>query len=375
MAPSDARSLFAEIASVSRPAGSSAEGAARAVCAAWLVSDGFQVTERPFEYSTFPGRWGMPIAGAALFAIAAGTAAVIATNPVGGDLAMRNAFVAVAAVAAVGWWIGRYGTRAVPAMRRRGVNLEARRGEPRVWLVAHLDSKSQPLSLLSRAAGSVLLICGWVLAVAAWIAAKVAPFPSEAEFALMAVAAVSALSLAFAWIGDAGSGALDNASGVAAVLGAARTLDPATPVGVVVTSAEELGLAGARAWAAGRRACVAINCDGVDDTGPVTVTASGRDRVFWKGLWTSAGGATPLRFKRSLPGVLLDSSAFAEKGWTVCTVSKGTRASLARIHTRRDTLAAMSGSGVDTVQRIIALITAALVERSSAHGYSKGGLP
>ncbi|MEO8946422.1 MAG: M28 family peptidase [Gemmatimonadaceae bacterium] len=371
----DVRALLNEIGSVGRPAGSSAESAARMVCTAWLKSAGFEATEHAFEYSAFPGRWGMPVTGSALFLIGGVGAAVIAADPGNVNVAMRYAILMLSVVLAAGWWMGRYGTRLVPLMRRRGLNLEARRGVPKVWLIAHLDSKSQPLSLLVRAIGSVGLACGWILAIAAWAAVNVLQLPSEIEVVLLALSAAAALSLAFAWIGEAGSGALDNASGVASILGAVTLLDSATPVGIVVTSAEELGLAGARTWVAGRLPCVAINCDGVDDDGPVTITASGRGRRVWKKLAMSVGLASSVRFKRILPGVLLDASAFSESGWVACTVSKGARGSLARIHTRRDTVAALSGSGVEEVQKIIASIAGAMVERRNAPECRNGGLP
>ena len=46
-------------------------------------------------------------------------------------------------------------SRQIPAERRRGVNLVAIRGPeaPTLWLMAHLDSKSQPVPILARAAG------------------------------------------------------------------------------------------------------------------------------------------------------------------------------------------------------------------------------
>jgi hypothetical protein len=49
-----------------------------------------------------------------------------------------------------------------PVMRRRGVNIEATRGasSPQLWLVAHLDSKSQPVPMLVRVAGVIVLAVG-----------------------------------------------------------------------------------------------------------------------------------------------------------------------------------------------------------------------
>jgi hypothetical protein len=49
-----------------------------------------------------------------------------------------------------------------PVMRRAGMNVEATRGPSpaKVWLVAHLDSKSQPGPMLVRVAGVVVLAVG-----------------------------------------------------------------------------------------------------------------------------------------------------------------------------------------------------------------------
>jgi hypothetical protein len=53
---------------------------------------------------------------------------------------------------------GRAVARRVTALtwsRASATNLVATRGAPRVWLVAHLDSKSQPIPMLVRIAGII----------------------------------------------------------------------------------------------------------------------------------------------------------------------------------------------------------------------------
>ena len=356
----DAQALLARIAAVSRPAGSAAEADARAVCAARLLNSGLVVSNRPFSYSALPGAWGTPVAGLALLLTAIGTAAAIGR---GGSPARTLGCVGIAlgTITAAGWWAGRYGTRLLPVMRRQSVNLEASRGVPQVWLIAHMDSKSQPCSLLVRAWSAVTAAVIWVCLLLALAASLLFAVPAVLLTGLAWLAAAASVPLAASWVGTRGAGALDNASGVASVLGAVSLLDLAVPVGVVLTSAEEFGLAGARAWVEGRKAGVAINCDGVDDLGAVTVTAGRTGRRMWQGLVTESGVGTNVRLRRSLPGVLLDSVAFSDNGWTACTVSRGTRRSLARVHTSRDTLSKLDGEGVVEVSNVIAFLAGAII--------------
>jgi Zn-dependent M28 family amino/carboxypeptidase len=159
------------------------------------------------------------------------------------------------------------------------------------------------------------------------------------------------------WVGDVSPGALDNASGVAAVMIAAARVPAAVPLGVVLTSAEELGLAGARAWArAAPRPSggVVLNCDGVDDSGYLKVMYSGArpERAF-----RAFAGARPGR----LPlGVLVDALAFSGAGWDAVTLSRGTVATWGRIHSTRDTADRLTGAGVDSTATALATAAQAL---------------
>jgi hypothetical protein len=274
----------------------------------------------------------------------------------------------------MGAWLGSYGTRVLPMLRRVGVNLEARRGVPEVWLVAHLDSKSQPISLLVRAAAAVCVLSSWTCVMLAWAATWLIAVPPALLLVLVGCATVGSVPLLMSWIGTRSAGALDNASGVAAVLGAASRLDLAIPLGVVVTSAEEFGLAGARAWAHGLPASVAINCDGVDDAGMLTITAPGRGGCYlWQSLSRSEATGLDVRVRRSLPGVLLDATAFADRGWVACTVSQGTRKSLARVHTSEDTLTRLSGAGVERAAVLVASLAGAIIAWGDSPDCKKGG--
>jgi hypothetical protein len=64
---------------------------------------------------------------------------------------------------------------------------------------------------------------------------------------------------------------------------------------------------------------------------------------------------------RRMPlGLLTDSSALADAGWSAVTVSHGSFATLRRVHTTRDSLAFMAGTSVDDVAIILARAAEAL---------------
>jgi Zn-dependent M28 family amino/carboxypeptidase len=154
-------------------------------------------------------------------------------------------------------------------------------------------------------------------------------------------------------------GAVDNGSGVAAVLLAAEQLEPHQSVGVLITSAEELGLAGARDWAE-RLAADArvVNCDTVDDSGTWLCMYTG-SRPGLASLTDAIArrSGLNLRVRRLLPGILADSVAFSDRGVESVTVSRGSLATLARIHTRRDNSAALTGSSIGNAAALMAART------------------
>lgn len=338
---------LARLGARSRPTGGVAVAEARAYCAGVLRPLGFDVRERSFEYSAFPGAYAAPAFGLAIPALAT---LVFAT---------RHSALAwvVAALALVAIWllVRITGPRAVVDgrfMRRTGVNLEAVRGtgSPRVWLVAHLDSKWQPVSMIARVAGVLTLSIGLAaLAVLALVRPEAAPLA-------LGVTGLGAIPLVLSIVGDANHGTLDNASGTAAVLEAAEALPRDLAVGVLLTDAEELALAGARAWARAMAPGVALNCDSVDDDGPlVAMHTRAKPMYLTDRLQAAAAEAgEDLRTLRLLPGILTDSVALADAGWQTVTLSRGTLRTLRRIHTVRDTLDGMQGAGISGAAEVLA---------------------
>ncbi|HEU4630672.1 MAG TPA: M28 family peptidase [Gemmatimonadaceae bacterium] len=364
--PAEARALLAALAVQPRPAGSAAETRARARCAAWLRACGFDVRAERFTYSTLPGRWGTPAAGLAAGGAIVGAALLGRGGAPGSALVLLTA--AAVALAAAARWMARRGVLALPA-RATSENLVAERpahaGRTRVWLVAHLDSKSQPVPIALRAVGVIGTAAVWVVA-AALALAQLAGVDARAVWPLVGVVgAVVALPVALTVVGSASDGAVDNASGVAAVLEAARRVAPAHAVGVLLTSAEELGLAGARAWAAHVPPAVALNCDGVDDAGPLVAMYSGRRPARLADVLATVGEGR-VHVRRLLPGVLTDGVALADAGWPVVTLSRGTRATLRRIHTRRDDLAHLAGDGLADAAEVLARAATALAAPAGA---------
>jgi hypothetical protein len=373
-----ASSLLTQLARAPRFAGSDEESEARKLCKAELERAGFECRELPFEYSEWPGRWGPPIAAAfqaftvltvahmavhhgALSALAVGAAMLVALMLASSDVKRR--------------WIARF-----PLERARSTNLEARRGDPRVWLVAHLDSKSQTVPILVRIASSVVLAIVTVLSLIVLLLSLVGvSLPDMTWHALALAAVLGALPSMLCFVRNHSPGAVDNASGVVAALLASQSDSGPQNLGVLITSGEELGLAGARAWALsapelsdGELSALArseekpsakpeisfVNCDTVDEAGQWRCMYTGPkpDRIV--ATAETVAGALGVRFHvgRLIPGILADSMVFAERGLKAVTVGRGTLKTLARIHTRRDTSNTLTGKGAAEASAILSAL-------------------
>ena len=347
-----ARALVARIGAHPRPAGSEEERRVRMLCAELLADAGFTVRHVPFEYSTFAGRWATPLAGWLMLAVI-GTSTWLMRR---GDIAWAASLLLAAAAAGLvaGAVAARSGVLRLPLARARSTNLVAVRGEPVAWLAAHLDTKSQPIPMLARIGGIIVAGACWIALTAFAVVALIAARSSDAILDLWspvaAIGAAAGILVALSTVGARSPGAVDNASGVAAVLSVARAAPVELPLGVLLSSAEELGLAGARAFvAAGRPAgeARAVNFDGLDDGGLVVVMTHGRTGVVAAAARRAADIlGTRVRVGRGLPGVLTDGVALRDGGWDVVTIASGTLGTLARIHSPRDTAARLRGDGI-----------------------------
>jgi peptidase M28-like protein len=210
-----------------------------------------------------------------------------------------------------------------------GTNLIAHRPSgrptvrPSVWLVAHYDSKGQPISMLVRLLGSLLLVLGL------------------AGLVVDVMTAVVALGIGLALVAqnrvtDNSPGAVDNATALITILMAIDQLPRDAAVGVVFPDAEEYGLVGARALARDRaelfRDAAIINLDGIDDVGPATVFAHRPGPVG-----TAVARALEATHWRWLP-VIVDGIALRRVGRECATILKGGVATMMIVHSPQDTV-------------------------------------
>jgi len=216
-----------------------------------------------------------------------------------------------------------------------GVNLIGRpdgltAGRPTTWLVAHYDSKGQPISMWVRLAGFTLLVLGALLFLLNWIAAVVTLG--------LGLAIVSQNR-----VNDNSPGALDNASAVVTVLMAIDQVPRDAAVGIVFPDAEEYGLAGARALVADRaelfRDAAIINLDGIDDIGGITVFAHRPGPIG-----DAVARALAASRWRWLP-VVVDGIVLARVARECVTILKGNIKSMEAVHTPHDTTARLRLDG------------------------------
>ncbi|MDQ3244004.1 MAG: M28 family metallopeptidase [Gemmatimonadota bacterium] len=369
-----AADLIASLASDGRFAGSSQEAIARSACKDELRRLGFEVSEQRFSFSELPGKWAPPLV-ALLFIALASLTGYMASKPGGPAVGLVGLS---AGLAIIGWGAARvaaHGTAAIPWMRSSSTNLVAWRGRvsrqhPGICLVAHIDSKSQTIPMHLRIASVMASALGFIGLLLALVAASFAQLDQtgavstvifararDAVLVFSYATVASLLPLLVCLVGNRSRGALDNATGVATILLAVRQLDALTPVTVVITSAEELGLAGARAFVESNPAGgIAINCDTIDDEGRFICMSSGtRSNRLGIAIGRAAEReGISVSMTRMLPGVLADNIAFTDGGWESVTISRGNLGTLARVHTEGDRPERITGAGVVQASRLLA---------------------
>jgi hypothetical protein len=274
--------------------------------------------------------------------------------PIPGWIAALTGLVALSGVALLslgvmrrvfgGWWAG---------LTAEAVNVSATRGEgnPRLWLVAHSDSKAQKVSLRGRVGAAVLLGIGTAGVVACLGARLFDALPAALVLPWVSLGVIGGLAIAGRPVRDGSPGAVDNASGVIAALTAAEYLRDRTDVGVLITGAEEFGMEGARQWIrGGNRRGAFVNFDGLDARGRFNVMAHRPGRredatgggIDGRSLEASVvaelrGGGFDVRTAALPLGIFVDGSVLASVGMCGLTLSSGDWSTLGVVHTDRDT--------------------------------------
>lgn len=318
-----------------------------------LENLGYDVTDHPFEFSDWPGRFGPALVG---ILVSSGLGASWATAHGGEPLIALVMLVSTQIATALLIAASERFLLRFPRGRRKGVNLLASAGvvRPRWIIVAHRDSKSQfvPIALRIAAAGVAGIV--WTLMLAGMLLELLGMSTMLTSLPIAACGMVAGVILMACLTGNESAGALDNASGVAALLAVAEAERAAGDIAFLVTDAEEFGLAGASAIA-GSLAWIegVINIDGLDDDGPFRVL--GRYGTPRRGgapqieAALAAAGAEMQEHVRAMAvprGLLLDHLAFARAGIPSLTVMRGTWLSMARVHRPGDRPDRLTGAGV-----------------------------
>lgn len=351
----DASELLAQVEVLAKPRLTGSEGAAdtEAALRERFQELGYDLEEMEFGFSTWPGRFGLPVSGVVL-AITGAIGAWLITSglPTAGLVILVLGF----ALALTPLLILTPMLRRLPFGRVETSNLLFKRPDSRPsWiLMAHRDSKSQLVPTLVRVAAVVLGVLGWVALVvfaALWISGPPMTFQTGTWIAGAAVI-LAGLLLGLSWAGNTSPGALDNATGLAALLAVARRVEGGD-VAFLLTDGEEMGLAGARD-AAARLPPVqgVINVDGLDDDGVFYVAEGagwqrkGSAPQLVAALLT-AGRALDLPVqRRPLPRALqVDHLPLVTAGIPSVTLLRGRWGALMRVHRPADDPGHMDGTG------------------------------
>lgn len=368
------RTLLEEVRRFTYPRGSGGPGelGAGEDVAAELRAAGLDVHREAFRAS----RTALP--RLRFFAHGIGAAALAA---VGVSSASHPGAAAVLALAGLAWMAaaGRWNRRVERAFDTgamiRSDNVEgirAGRGDRpvRVVVMAHRDTKSSlwptfvPAFVLLLCAASMLGAAVWLGAIA--LAGGVAPSLAAPAWILAALLLVAGVNPS----GDASPGAMDNASGVAVLLAAARTLPKEdalrdAELRFLCTGAEEIGLAGAMRWIqahgeeldAERTLFVNVDSVGVGTrilAADVRGTAPGGVPAATLLRNAAREAGVPLRILSMLPAAGVDTMPIASRGFaTVTLLGEVTGRAAWRIHSARDTADHLNEEGLQRALRLV----------------------
>jgi hypothetical protein len=349
-----AKELVSELVCGPREAGTDEAVKAREKIQGFLEQQGYQVQVQRFRFST-AGLLGFPVFGAGLgwLALLEFPLLVIAEFPAWSGIAILGSGLVALAMIALGLGMG---WSSLGGDQREDANLVATRGPVvRRWIVAHLDTKAQGHSMAGR------LVAVWVTIAAAVLLLALAALRLGGPLPVAAVAPVSGLAIVAGFLAGRGKlkgkspGARDNGSGLMAALGAAELVnDP--EVGILITSAEEFGLIGARYFAQEMgerlRGSEVVNFDTIDDRGPWRLVVHGRPA---HALADRIATLLPDARQHRLPlGIFVDSLPLAQRGAAAITVAKLDWETFQLLHTPRDTADGLSYEAAVQAGEVIA---------------------
>jgi hypothetical protein len=256
----------------------------------------------------------------------------------------------------------------------------------RLVLLAHTDSKSQNMSIVTRATSSILLALGvFVLPIATslgllwpgWVTGSLA----AVWWTLWILALLGALVLTTLEVRDESCGAIDNAGSCGVLLETARAVAADPPRGVAVrvvfTGAEELGLAGGYAYAREAQAdpdwrdAIHLNFEGAgsgrklwytSETGPTGSYAGAGARATDLALQGIRRAGLSARRLGKLIGGEADHIPLVEAGLSAVTLMFSGGHTIA-VHTRDDQAQLLQADAMAAAGAIALGAVAALEER------------
>jgi hypothetical protein len=323
---------------------------------------GYQVRELPFSFSAWPARFTVPLLGMSYLALTLSAAGLLLR---GRDrVALSALLLAPPLLGAVATFAGAL-VLILPWGRVHTANwlISPPGGRPQHLVMAHRDSKSQPVSTTIRTTAALAATLAWgtLLGAAAIKSARPRRWRGLVTRLAGSIAALSGATLLRCGIGNESPGALDNASGLAALLGIAERERGQADLAFLVTDGEEHWLAGARHMAliAPRNEGI-INLDGLDDRGSFYLI----DRRSWPPYSHApqlaaaiANSAAELGYpivRRALPlGILVDHIPLARAGHRAVSIMHGSRRSLLRVHRPADHPEHLTAEGVLKTVRLV----------------------
>lgn len=324
---------------------------------------GYQVHEFPFTFSTLPGRFAVTLSGA-LFLIGTLISAWLLNqrHPGVALVILLVVLLLIGTIAAITPLLGDM----LPWHKVAASNLFAKKpgSRPRFIVMAHLDSKSQPMPLALRGPAIIFGIIAWGALAGLALLGLLDPqvyLEPRIITPVAVVALISAVLLIFCWTENRSPGALDNASGLATLMGIAERDAAENDVAYLITDAEELGLVGARSIARKLDPVIGvINIDGIDDKGTFFILEKFgmplrhiAPHLVAATLTAADEMNLPAR-RRNVPfGLLLDHIPLARVHLPAVTLMRGSMKSMMRVHRPADSMDNMTGNGIETAVSLV----------------------